>query len=416
MNQMSPKPESDALAIEVVDTLAGFGAMKGAWEALAARDTASGFYLSWDWLARLFAQNPGRWLVLALRDPLHPGRLVAALPLRTSLRWSRTRMGFQTQLSAAGRLGFSEYTGFLCDPARETWAIPALGAALATMPFERFSLRYEPTLSRLRRFAAVFEPELFEVTWPEHRINGGETNQLVAPRVALPADFDSYTAGLSRNRRKKLFKARRALEADGSLHFRLPDAASFEADRDALLALWQTRWDGQMPADRIAETARAYGVWLDRCWSLGVLYMPMLWQGDRMIGALGNVMDRARGQMICVVTGRDMAEETLEIILLMHAEAIESAIAQGFSTYDFGHGDEPYKYSFGAEDKPLGYVDIRRRSRAPGGRFEPAGAAQGFGLVRSLVRQGRAEEALAALTELEATIDPASGSAGFLAS
>jgi CelD/BcsL family acetyltransferase involved in cellulose biosynthesis len=408
VNQMSPKPQSDALSIEVIEAFAEFEALRGAWHALSARDPASGFYLSWDWLAQLFRDNPGRWRVLVLRDPDWPDRLIAALPLRVSLRWSGSRKTFQTMLSAAGRLGFSEYTGFLCDPAHERWAIAALGSALSTMPFERVSLRYEPTVGRLRRFAAAFEPQMFESTWPDHRINGGETNQLVAPQIVLPDSFDSYTASLSRNRRKKLFKARRALEGDSGLHFRLPDATSFDADRDAVLTLWRMRWDGQMSADKVADTSRAYGVFLDRCWALGVLHMPMLWQGDRMIGALGNVMDRGRGQMTCVVTGRDTEENTLEIILLMHAHAIESAISQDFSTYDFGHGDEPYKYSLGARDVALGNISIRRRSRAPGGRFDPVGFGPALARVRSLIRSGKTADAQAALTQLQDLLGHAS--------
>ena len=40
--------------------------------------------------------------------------------------------------------------------------------------------------------------------------------------------------------------------------------------------------------------------------------------------------------------------------------------SRGILAYDFGHGDEPYKYTFGATDKLTSYLSVERRALGTG--------------------------------------------------
>ena len=42
-------------------------------------------------------------------------------------------------------------------------------------------------------------------------------------------------------------------------------------------------------------------------------------------------------------------------------DAIRAAIGRGYRVYDFGHGDEPYKYRLGARDLITRSLRIRRQ-------------------------------------------------------
>ena len=54
------------LRVEVIDTYAGFLAVEQAWKSLEDRDPEMTVFLSWDWLAQPFRQNPFRWSVVAV--------------------------------------------------------------------------------------------------------------------------------------------------------------------------------------------------------------------------------------------------------------------------------------------------------------------------------------------------------------
>ncbi|WP_170311767.1 GNAT family N-acetyltransferase [Sulfitobacter sabulilitoris] len=395
----------------MIDDLAGFKALRPAWEDLHARDPQAGVFLSWDWLYQLFADNHGQWRVLAATDPNQPDRFTAFLPLRYRLHWSSAQRRFQAYIAAAGRLCFSEYTGFVCDPdpLREAQALTALGQCAAQLPWARLSLRYEPTGHRLVRFAAALGGRGFDVAWPPYTINDGATNQLLCPQIALPASHDAYLAGLSRNTRKKIRKATRRHIDSGVV--RVGSAADTDPQdvRERLLALWSARWAAENSPARLDLIAGKYRTMMIRAEALGLLYMPSLWRGDRMLGALAFVIDAPRGMAHCLLTGRDDRVDDLDIGLLMHSQAIHAAISAGLRTYDFGHGTEAYKYHYGAVDRAVGYLAVTRRDADADTRFDPLLLPQALARTAEMLGRGRTRDAQAALSQLARAAAPSSG-------
>lgn len=386
--------------VDVIEDLQGFAALKPAWTALHARDPSAGVFLSWDWLNALFADNPGSWRVLALRDSAASGGYSAFLPLRHTLRWSGSNRQFQSHLAAAGRLGFSEYVGFVCAPEHEAAAIPALARHLAAEPWMRFSIRYEPTRRRLELFAAAFDATRFTVTWPDYTINEGRTNQLVSPRVALPDSYDGWLQMISARKRKKIRRAFRKDIESGRLRILGTAPERFEADAAQLIEYWREKWEGDKRDSQVRITARKYADLLQQSQDLGLLYMPSLWDGDRMLGAIAHVIDPYTRGVCSMVEGRAADVEDVEVGLLLHSHAIRSAIEAELSCYDFGHGDEPYKYSYGAEDHPVGYLVIERVEPDPVQVLDRGFLGDALARTRRYVETGRTKRAISALDQL----------------
>ena len=142
---------NDTLRFEVAGDPHALDRLAPDWSELLARDADAGVFLSPDWLIPGFHAHPGRWRVFALRDIT--GNLLCVLPVKYRLHWSASRNQFQTQIEAGGRLAWGEYTGFVCDPDRETLALQGMARHVAALPWKTFSLRYEPTERRAQTFA-----------------------------------------------------------------------------------------------------------------------------------------------------------------------------------------------------------------------------------------------------------------------
>lgn len=388
------------LHVEEIDSFEGFAGLQPAWTALLERDPASGLFLSWPWLAEAFVRHPGRWKVLAVREAVRNGRYLCFLPLKLRLHWSRSEQLLHTQIDPGGRLGFSEYTGFLCDPVEEERAIPALARHLAGRPWADLALRYEPTGRRSALFAAAFPPEAFRTVWQPYRINGGSTNNLLCPGIDLPDSYERYLeTSPGSNTRQKLRRFARKYLDSGEMRLSFADAASFPRDLDSMMGFWRAKWAPLKDPDNLAALEANYRQMMADSLRLDALVMPVLWRGDQPLGAMGGIADHARGHLVFAVSGRDPGSDDPAIGLLLHAAAIRWAIERGFRRYDFGHGDEPYKYTFGAKDRETYNLGITRRDRRAE-VFDPFCLPEALRRARDAAEQGRTEQTLAILRQI----------------
>jgi hypothetical protein len=238
------------------------------------------------------------------------------------------------------------------------------------MPWKSLSLRYVPSERRARIFAEALG-DGFTHDFLPYRINKGETDNLISPQVPLGDDFDALlTNRISSNTRQKIRRYRRKWLESGIYRIETATPESTETDIATLLQHWVARWSPSKGERSTQGIAGRYAHALLTADAIGALYLPSLWQGERMLGALGHVVDRAQGSLHFLVAGRDARAEDPAIGLLLHAHAIEWAIGQGLQIYDFGHGDEPYKFSFGPERVPSYYLSVRRGDDGP--VFDPS--------------------------------------------
>ena len=254
-------------------------------------------------------------------------------------------------------------------------------------PRKSFSLTVYAVLDDVSKFSDLLSVE----------INGGETDQLICPQIALPGDFDTYLEGQSRNTRKKIRKTMRRYFDSGEVTPRVLEEVPYEEVRDALLSHWAARWREANSPERLETVGAKYRRMLDRARDLGLLYMPSLWHQGRVVGALGFVIDPASGAYHCMVTGRDIEVQAIDLGLLMHAHAIEDVIGRGGTLYDFGHGTEPYKFHYATSTLELGNLVIERRA---GGVFDPAMTGAALARCEQMLRRGQTEDLARALRQL----------------
>lgn len=389
------------LKVEIIDSYAGFLAAETAWKSLEDRDPEMTFFLSWDWLAQAFRDKPYQWSVLAVRAGEGEDDYVGLLPLKYGVHWSRTNNEFQTEIEAGGRLLFSEYTGFLCDPDKEQAVMVALANALRALPWSKLSLRYVAQKQRAELFCAAFERFGYRVTWKDYRINKGKTDNLICPQVALPDDFDTYLqSSVSTNTRQRYRRFKRKFFSDATYHFTHCDAESFDRDVATLMRFWKQKWEPTKGEGKASKVASNFENVLGAALSADALFLPILWRGDTPLGALGHIMDPKVGAMHFLIAGRDPTAQEAFIGAALHFHSIECSILLGCQYYDFGHGDEDYKFSYGAEKTEVRYFSIRRPNASAGMEFDSISAGAALKRVEGFLKTGKTDEARRACRQL----------------
>jgi tetratricopeptide (TPR) repeat protein len=94
------------------------------------------------------------------------------------------------------------------------------------------------------------------------------------------------------------------------------------------------------------------------------------------------------------MAGRDETFDGPPPGLVLHAYSIRHAISNGFTTYDFLRGNEPYKYSFGARERRIRCVRVSTRSgRNLGERLDPRTVPEVLQRTIKLHQTGKMAEA-----------------------
>ena len=180
----------------------------------------------------------------------------------------------------------------------------------------------------------------------------------VCPTIPLPDSFDAYLENLdSKQRREVSRKLRRAEGADLTT-----TAVGPEDDVDAAVAqfldlLQKSTFEKR---DWLNEGRRAVFHDVARAaQAAGTLQLLFCGVEGRAASALFNFDYRDR--VWVYNSGLDPAAfSALSPGVVLTAAAIERAIALGRSEFDFLRGNEEYKYRFGAVDRPIYHLTLRR--------------------------------------------------------
>ena len=350
--------------VAVIYSYARFEALKANWDALYDKDPDAQFFLSWLWLSRIFQQHPDEWCVLAVRpEGSTKESCVAFLPLRRRTGWDANQRRFGNRLAMAGTLFWSDYTGLLCDPGYDDAVLPALAGQLKQMHWHELALKnVRMSGHRLALLTKPFENSVFTVQSRERVSKTDGVDLLTCPYIDLPDDFDTYlTERLSANMRQKVRRFLRRVEDNDDFSISISTAETLQRDLEVLSSHWKARW-AERKGDDVDRLTRIYRRILEQAAQSGCLFMPVLWHGDRPVGALASFVDRQKQELLFFVAGRDEDFDSLPAGLVLHAFSIRWAIEQGIRTYDFLRGDERYKLSFGAIAREIGFVTIGTRS------------------------------------------------------
>jgi CelD/BcsL family acetyltransferase involved in cellulose biosynthesis len=181
----------------------------------------------------------------------------------------------------------------------------------------------------------------------------------VCPLISLPDSFESYLQSIeSKQRREIQRKLRRASGAEARLRQVGPDD-DLHAEVDAFLDLMQRSTYGKR--DWINEGRRAvFHEVAEAALANGTLQLLFSEVSGRAGAALFNF--KYRGRTWVYNSGLDPdGFAALSLGVVLTAQAIELAIAQGNHTFDFLRGNETYKYRFGATDTRIYRLQLGRR-------------------------------------------------------
>lgn len=349
-----------AMRIDVIDTGAGYDALRENWDAVYAADPHARHFLSWIWL-RAYLKRRGRWLILALREKPEGSPYVAFFPLRVVTLQDKKTGRFYDDLVMAGNSA-ADYTGFITLPRYEDHAIAGFCAFIKEQRWTHFKMDHlcGPPARREAMIRALQGPLVkFRDSTPPIVNN---INNSVCPVLTLPSSFEEYLSTSMRSQSREMQKLMRKVESDA--RYRITQATPETIDRNltALFDMWRVKWAPSKGAERAEKLIAATREMLMDCFVDGTLEVPVLWYEERPLGAFAHIIDRPKSRILFYITGRDESWLRPSPGLVLHGYCIRRAIEQGFKTYDFLRGDEPYKYVLGGQDEPITCTMFRTRS------------------------------------------------------
>jgi tetratricopeptide (TPR) repeat protein len=391
------------MRVDVIDNVKALAQLRANWESVHQADPEGHVFLSWPWMSRWLGVLKAPWSVLAARPDDSSPDYAAFFPLALHTK-EREGGGFLCDIAMGGNYA-ADYTGILCRPELETQAIPALADRIKGMHWSNLRVEYfRASERRAQLFLEAFPAAAFGRTEID-RINPDKVDNSICPFASLPGDWDAYLARLSTNTRQKIRRLLRQL--DGSDQFRIThaDRETFDRDLEILMRFWTEQW-GARKGKNLNAIQRQTRVMLRRSFNDGTLLLPMLWQGERPVGALAILVDAVKRTYSFYIGGRDAAFEGPPPGLILHAHSIRHAVNAGICTYDFLRGNEPYKYSFaGQERRLMSLLLTRKDGSALATRLDKRSLKQA--LKRSLEheKEGRIEKAEAGFRQIM-DVDP----------
>ncbi|BDG05490.1 GNAT family N-acetyltransferase [Anaeromyxobacter oryzae] len=328
----APRPGPRAqLRVEEIASVERLEALRPAWDALWASAPAATPFASPAWLLpwchHLLEGAP--WALAAWR-----GRELAGL-LPTFVY----RVGPRRVLGLLGGR-VSDYQDVLAEDAPATEALLAFAAGHRDR-FDVADLEALPARSLLLRTA------------PPPGLEAAVRDEDVCPVLALPARVEDLTARASPKLLSDVRYRRRRLAArHGPVELLAADARTLDRIVGDLVRLHTARWGtrgrpGVLADERLvrflAEAARGL---LAR----GLLRAYALRAAGATLGVLLGFAARGRTYAYLHGIAPDAARHSPGSLLFLHA--IEAAIGEGHRELDFLRGREPYKYRWGAEDRP----------------------------------------------------------------
>lgn len=341
------------MKLAVVDSDAQLRALRADWRSLSVQDPRASIFTSWDWQVAWW-RHYGRARTLHVLVASEAGRVTGILPLyRERARVSRLVPLTRIRFIGTGGDTSPDYLGPLCRADRVDavcagfsehlvgsagrWDVLALSDMPAVHPFTSVL-----TARAGRAGLSVPPPVRTHIFW-----------------IRLPGDFETYLAGLSRNRRSQLRRRRRRLAREAGYRFLVwDDPLTLDRAMDRLAELHRARFvpRGTGHAFGSAPYVGFHREIAARLMGEGALRLYCLEVGGALIAML--YCFRWRDRICYFQGGFDPAWARLAPGSVLFSHAIEHAIGEGAGVFDMLKGEYAYKKSLcNAESEMLG-VDL----------------------------------------------------------
>jgi CelD/BcsL family acetyltransferase involved in cellulose biosynthesis len=260
--------------------------------------------------------------------------------------------GAPSRLELIGDLELCDYLDVLIAPEQQREVGQALGQYLVSAMGEETEL----FLTNLAPCSPT--PTALRDSLVEYGLAVEVDEIETCPAMPLPTEWDAYLATLrGKDRHEMRRKLRRAAEAATLTYEVTSDAATLDQDLETFFRLHRL---SLQHAKRDFMTAQKAAFFRDMAYIL----WPQGWFELTFLRANGVVI----AGLCCFTYGTTYAVYNagyhpdyahLSAGIVLFADRIRSAIARRFTCFDFLRGNEPYKYRFGATDRPLYRLQAR---------------------------------------------------------
>lgn len=337
--------------VEKITDSAGLDALHSAWNEMLGASVADCIFLTWEWLAAWW-RHFGSEGTLAIFLVRFREEIIAIAPFRVRPASLREKPGMPVlEFLGSGHVG-SDYLDVITRKGFETEALDALAGAFhanrATYAFRWTNVRSgDCTASRLLRI-------LQKDGW-----SGDEIPINVCPYIPLEGcTWESYIGSLGAEHRYDFRRKHRRLCRDFQMEFLEADHAACREFIDRLIEQHVERWEGRGGSDafhtdgliefhrEITQTMLDRG-WL-RLYSLRLDSKPAAF----LYGFLYH------GKFSFYQSSFDPQYEKYSVGTVIMGLAIQRAIAEGASEFDFLHGDETYKQRWSRDSRSIARIEL----------------------------------------------------------
>jgi len=316
--------------------------LAGEWNAMLAGSLTDAPFLRFEYLRDWWQTlGGGEWAraELSVVTAHEDGRLIGVAPL-----FQATNRDSLPALMLLGSIEISDYLDLIVRPAHLSRFLNGLLDLLASRGDLSWSALDWYNLPEASPTLAALEAESVKRGWNFTR----EIYQ-PAPYIPLPADFDTYLAGIDKKQRHEIKrKLRRAAEHAVPVRWYLvEDESALESEMEAFFALMI-----QDPAKEKFLTESMRRQMLATAHTAlrgGWLWLAFLEVGGKKAAGAFNFDYDNRLWGYNSGVNRDFIELSPGWVLLAHV--LEWACEHGRSEFDFMRGNEEYKYRFGAKDR-----------------------------------------------------------------
>jgi CelD/BcsL family acetyltransferase involved in cellulose biosynthesis len=329
------------MRVQVYTTASAFRELQTEWLGLLARVPFQSVFFTPQWQEEWWRHfGAGRQLYL-LTVRSEDGVLQGLAPLMIS-----DESTTPARVELVGDLDLCDYLDMLIAPAYQREVGQACVSALLAEIGEETELCLANLTPRSLTPAALRE------ALTAHGRHVEMTAIETCPAVPLAADWDAYLETLrGKDRHELRRKLRRAASAAHLECVVADDPAQLDDHLAQFFTLHRMSRQNDKQGFMTEQKAVFFRAMFHRLWSEGWGELPLLYADGVAVAGL-----------CCFTYGTTYAAYNsgfhpdyahLSVGIVLFADRIRSAMARRFTCFDFLRGNEPYKYRFGATDRPL---------------------------------------------------------------
>lgn len=322
------------MKVTVYDELGAISALAPQWLDLLRADPSASLFQAPEY-AHVWWEEFGALRSLALTEIRHPdGRPAGIAPLS---------MEPDGGVHFVGDPSITDYLAPISSlEDRDAVAAAIVETAQGLEGFTRLSLSGLPGDSGW--------PEALSRAAKAAGLDVAEEAEEVCPVVPIPGGYDEYLASLPGKQRHEIRRKARRLEAAGGYSIRLSTGASIDADLESFFGMHRssTGPKGKFMHEGMAVYFRRLAHTMIEKSSMRFALLDL---GGTPVAGLFGFSDGKTWSLYN--SAYDHSRRELSPGMVLVAEAIRLAAAEGCSAFDFLRGAEDYKYRFGAKDRPV---------------------------------------------------------------